>query len=60
LITGFEADPGAKTDYARSYIRSFIAGTASPLLEFVWPQYICSFSNNSAEGFKSCLCGEAR
>ena len=60
LITGFEADPGAKTDYARSYIRNFIAGTASPLLEFVWPQYICSLSNYSAEGFKSCLCGGAR
>jgi len=60
LIAGFGADPGAKTDRSRSYISNFIAGKASPLLEFVWPQYLCSLSNHSAEGYRSCMCPAAR
>lgn len=60
LIAGFAADPGAKTDPSRNYIRSFLAGNASPLLELVWPEYVCSQSNHSAEGFKSCMCPAAR
>jgi len=60
LIAGFQADPGAKTEASRDYIRNFFAGNASPLLELVWPQYICSLSNHSAEGFKTCICPAAR
>ncbi len=60
LIAGFEADAGAKTELSRSYISSFIAGKASPLLEFVWPQYVCALSNHSAEGYRSCMCPAAR
>lgn len=60
LIAGFEADPGAKTDASRSYIRSFVAGNASPLLELVWPEYVCSLAHHSAEGFRSCVCPTPR
>jgi sphingomyelin phosphodiesterase acid-like 3 len=60
LIAGFQADPGAKTEASRDYIRKFLAGTASPLLGLVWPQYVCGLSNHSAEGFRSCVCPAAR
>jgi sphingomyelin phosphodiesterase acid-like 3 len=60
LIAGFQADPGANTEASRAYIHNFVAGTASPLLQLVWPQYVCSLSNHSAEGFKSCVCPAAR
>ena len=60
LIAGFQADPGAKTDASRAYMRNFFVGNASPLLQLVWPQYVCSLSNHSAEGFKSCMCPAAR
>jgi sphingomyelin phosphodiesterase acid-like 3 len=56
LIAGFEADPDAKTKASQDYIRYFFAGNSSPLLGLVWPQYICSLSNHSAEGFRSCVC----
>jgi sphingomyelin phosphodiesterase acid-like 3 len=60
LIAGFQADPGAQTEASRAYIRNFVAGTASPLLGLVWPQYVCSLANHSAQGFKSCVCSAAR
>jgi sphingomyelin phosphodiesterase acid-like 3 len=60
LIAGFQADPGAKTESSRDYIRNFFAGNASPLLGLVWPQYVCGLSNHSAEGFRSCVCPAAR
>jgi sphingomyelin phosphodiesterase acid-like 3 len=60
MIAGFQADPGAMTDASRAYMRNFFVGDASPLLKLVWPQYVCSLSNHSAEGFKSCMCPAAR
>ena len=60
LIAGFEADSGAKTEASRAYIRNFFVGNASPLLGLVWPQYVCSLSNHSVEGFRSCVCSAAR
>jgi len=60
LIAQFQADPGANTEASRAYIRNFVAGTALPLLDLVWPQYVCGLSNHSAEGFRSCVCPAAR
>jgi sphingomyelin phosphodiesterase acid-like 3 len=56
LITGFVADTGAKTEASQSYIRNFYAGVDSPLLGLVWPQYVCGLRNDSAQGFKACVC----
>jgi sphingomyelin phosphodiesterase acid-like 3 len=56
LISGFASDPAAATDTSRAYIRNFMAGTDSPLLSLVWPQYVCSLSNHTAQGFRSCVC----
>jgi sphingomyelin phosphodiesterase acid-like 3 len=55
LIAGFEADPGAKTKASQDYIRDFFPGSGSPL-GLVWPQYVCTMSNDSAQGFASCVC----
>lgn len=57
LIAGFQADSSAQTEASRAYIRYFLAGKASPLLGLVWPQYVCSQENHSAQGFKLCVCG---
>jgi sphingomyelin phosphodiesterase acid-like 3 len=56
VIAGFEADPGAKTEASRDYIRNFFVGNDSPLLALVWPQYVCGLRNDSAQGFKACVC----
>jgi sphingomyelin phosphodiesterase acid-like 3 len=56
VIAGFEADPGAKTEASRNYIRNFLVGNDSPLLALVWPQYVCALRNDSARGFKACVC----
>ncbi len=55
VIAGFEADPGAKTDASQAYIRNFYSGS-SPLLGLIWPQYVCALRNDSAQGFKTCVC----
>ena len=60
LIAGFQSDTGAKTEASREYIRNFSSGNASPLLELIWPEYVCGLSNYSAEGFRSCVCPAAR
>jgi sphingomyelin phosphodiesterase acid-like 3 len=56
LISGFAADPGAKTEASQAYIRNFYAGVDSPLLGLVWPQYVCALQNDSAQGFRTCVC----
>jgi len=55
VIAGFEADPEAKTEASRNYINNFFVGS-SPLLGVIWPQYVCALRNDSAEGFKMCVC----
>jgi sphingomyelin phosphodiesterase acid-like 3 len=56
LLSSFASDPAAATSASRAYIRNFMAGTDSPLLSLVWPQYVCSLSNHTAQGFRSCVC----
>jgi sphingomyelin phosphodiesterase acid-like 3 len=56
VIAGFEADSDAKTGSSRDYIRNFDVGNNSPLLALVWPQYVCGLRNDSAQGFKACVC----
>ncbi|MGO9338869.1 MAG: metallophosphoesterase [Terracidiphilus sp.] len=55
VIAGFEADPGAKTEASRAYIDNFYVGS-SPLLGLIWPEYVCALRNDSAQGFKACVC----
>jgi sphingomyelin phosphodiesterase acid-like 3 len=59
LIAGFKADPDANTKASQEYIRDFSPGGNSPL-GLVWPQYVCSLSNNSAQGFSSCVCSAVK
>jgi sphingomyelin phosphodiesterase acid-like 3 len=56
VIAGFAADSQAKTEASQAYIRNFFAGVDSPLLGLVWPQYVCALQNDSAQGFKTCVC----
>ena len=59
MIAGFQGDASAQTEASRAYIRNFLAGKASPLLGLVWPQYVCSQENHSAQGYTLCVCGGA-
>lgn len=60
LIAGFAADPGARTQASQDYIGDFAGGNLSPVLEALWPQYVCSLSNYTANAFRSCVCSTAR
>ena len=55
-IAGFKADPEGKTEASRAYMHHFFSGNDSPLLAFVWPQYVCSLVNDSADAYKACVC----
>ena len=55
VISGFEADPDAKTEASRAYIDNFYVGS-SPLLGVIWPQYVCALRHDSAQAFKACVC----
>lgn len=56
LISGFSADPGAKTQASHSYIQDFSAGAPSPVLQIFWPEYVCTLSNHTQQTFRDCLC----
>ena len=60
MVSGFAADPGATTQASRDYIHNFFVGNENPLLGKFWPQYVCSLQNDSAEGFKACVCPAAK
>jgi sphingomyelin phosphodiesterase acid-like 3 len=60
LVSSFATDPSATTKASQEYIRNFLAGTSSPLLSMVWPEYVCSLSNDSAQAFKDCVCPAAQ
>lgn len=60
LVAGFAADPGAATEASQAYIRNFLTGASSPLLSLVWPEYVCSLSNDTAQAFKNCVCTAAQ
>ena len=59
VVARFAADPGAKTPASRDYIRNFFVGNENPLLGKFWSPYVCSLQNDSAEGFKACVCPAA-
>jgi sphingomyelin phosphodiesterase acid-like 3 len=60
LITGFQADPSAKTPASQAYLRNYFPGSTSPLVA-VWPQYACSLNltpedSNSTATTTACTC----
>lgn len=60
LIAGFAADPSVKTQASQNYIADFSVGYVSPLLSLAWPQYVCTLSNHTQQGFKACVCPAAQ
>ena len=56
LITGFAADPDAKTEASQQYIRSIRPGKSSSQLLPFWPQYVCAISHASAKSYTACAC----
>jgi len=56
LISGFRADPAAKSAASQSYLRNYFPGDLSPILSLAWPQYTCSMDHDSAAAFAACAC----
>jgi sphingomyelin phosphodiesterase acid-like 3 len=56
LITGFAADPSAKSTASQAYLRNYFPGDASALLQFAWPQYTCAMGHDSGAAFAACAC----
>jgi len=56
LVTGFTADPSAKTQASQDYINHFSVGYLSPVLTAFWPQYACALSNYTAGSYRACVC----
>jgi len=59
-IAGFKTDPEGKTEASRAYMHNFFSGNSSLLLALVWPQYVCSLWNDSADAYKACACSAER
>jgi sphingomyelin phosphodiesterase acid-like 3 len=57
LIAGFKADPGAKTEASESYLRNYFVGDMSRAIKPFWGEYVCGLGNDTAEGFRGCMCG---
>ena len=56
LADEFGADPDAKTKESQNYLRDYFVGDRSAVLSLVWPQYVCSLANMSADAYRSCRC----
>ena len=60
LISGFQADPSAKSPASQAYLGSYFPGDTSPILQLAWPQYTCSLNHDSAASFAGCVCPAAQ
>jgi sphingomyelin phosphodiesterase acid-like 3 len=58
LIADFRADGMADNAASDEYLRNFFVGDRSALLKLFWPEYTCTLENDTAAGFRSCMCGE--
>lgn len=60
LVKEFAKDPDAKTPASRAFIRHFYAGDTTGLIKPLWPEYVCTLSNDTGKGFAKCACHSAR
>lgn len=61
MIAGFRADRAASTQASHEYLEHyFVGGDESALLKPFWPEYTCTLENDSAAGFRSCMCGDGQ
>lgn len=60
LLAGFASDPNAKTEPSQSYLRNYFAGDRMTIPTALWPQYVCSLTQQTAASFLSCACAAAR
>jgi sphingomyelin phosphodiesterase acid-like 3 len=58
LIAAFRADGPARTAASQEYLRNYYVGDRSAALKFFWPEYTCTLANDTAEGFRSCMCSD--
>ncbi len=58
LIAGFNADPTGQSPASQSYLRNYMTGVDLRGLGLIWQPYVCALSNDSADAFKSCVCGK--
>jgi sphingomyelin phosphodiesterase acid-like 3 len=56
LMIEFKADPDAKKEESKEFIRYFVPGDTSSLIKPLWPQYVCALGHATANGFAVCMC----
>jgi sphingomyelin phosphodiesterase acid-like 3 len=59
-IAGLRADSAGEKETSAAYMKNFFVGITDPRLALVWPQYACGLEDDSAQGFKRCVCGAGR
>lgn len=57
LIAGFKADSMAQSPASQNYLRNYMTGVDLRGLALLWPPYVCSLTNDTADAFKACVCG---
>jgi sphingomyelin phosphodiesterase acid-like 3 len=61
LLDEFKADPDARADVSRAYLKHyFVGGDQSVLLRPLWPHYVCTQSNHTVKAFAACTCPAAQ
>jgi len=60
LIPTLQADPAAKSDASKAYLRAYFPGDLSLILQLAWPQYACSLNHDSAAAFSACACAATK
>jgi sphingomyelin phosphodiesterase acid-like 3 len=58
LLAKFQADPTASTPESKAYIDNYFPGDKSSLIKPLWPQYACSLTHNTEQGFITCACAK--
>jgi sphingomyelin phosphodiesterase acid-like 3 len=64
LITGFEADPKARSAESQAYTRFYypaasgVATANAAIISAAWQPYVCSLSHLTAKSFAACACGK--
>jgi sphingomyelin phosphodiesterase acid-like 3 len=56
MVRKFASDHDHNSQPSQNYIHNFSIGNPVPLLSFVWPDYVCAMTNQTAKAFSDCAC----
>ena len=58
ILTVFKGDKESASPQSEAYEKNFFVGGGlrAMAIRLVWPAYVCSIENNTAAGYRACLC----